>query len=100
MVFKLFNKDVNLLPEIFDQHKKAIIKNFRDDALATKRYILKQKRIHNLDSKYVIKYRNDIKAIPGYYPYMLCVSLIPNWAMDLIYKLYKNIKHDSNNAKD
>lgn len=92
ITFKLFNKDLNELYDEYNGIKKDIVKTFRDDALATRRYLLYKRLNKDIDLKLVRKYKKDIKYVKGYYGYMVALSLTPVFILKFLRKLYKLIK--------
>ena len=87
--FEVFNRDIKLLPEMFSSVKKDIIKNFRDDLLVSKRYLLQLKLGGVLSTQYVKKYKREIQIVKGYYLYMLLLSLTPNALLVGLQKVYR-----------
>ncbi len=92
LTFELFNMDVSLLYSDYNAVKKTIVKSFRDDSLASRRYLI-QKRINkDINIKLVRKYKRDIKCVHGYYGFMIFICLIPVFLLKMAKKLYKTIK--------
>ena len=92
LTFELFNKDIGLLYSDYDSVKKQIVKTFRADSLASKRYLI-QKRINkDINLKLVRKYKKDIKYVNGYYRFMIFICLVPRFVFKIVKKLYKFIK--------
>ena len=90
--FKVFDKDVYMLPKCFDEIKKEIICIFRDDVLATRKYLVHLKRRDVIKLRYVLKYKDDIQDVKGYFPFILILACIPTFCIEVIYKLYKLLK--------
>lgn len=92
LTFKVFNKDVDLLYSEYDNVKKEIVKTFRDDSLASKRYLIQKRLNKDINIKLVKKYKKDIKYVHGYYGFMIFICLVPVFVIKLLKKLYKIIK--------
>lgn len=90
--FEVFNRDVDMLPSLFEPVKCKIIKNFRDDCLVRKGYLIQLKLDNVLKPEYVWKYRKDIQAVEGYYLFMLTLSITPDFLLKAIRGLYKTVK--------
>ena len=90
--FEVFNRDVKFLPKMFFSVKKDIIKNFRDDLLVSKRYLVQLKMEGVLSHQYVKKYKKEIQVINGYYLFMLLLSFTPNALLIVLRKIYKTGK--------
>lgn len=90
--FRVFDKDVYMLPKYFDEVKKDIIRIFRDDVLVTKRYLIGLKRRGVIKLQYVLKYRDDIKDIEGYFPFIFVLACIPKQCIEIAYTIHKFVK--------
>lgn len=90
--FKVFDKDVYMLPKYFDEVKNDIIRNFRDDVLVTKRYLIGLKRRGVIKLKYVLKYKNDIQHVRGYYSFIFVLACIPSFCINAAYTMHKFVK--------
>ena len=90
--FKVFDKDVYMLPKCFDGIKKEIICNFRDDVLATREYLIHLKRRGVIKMRYVLKYKDDIQDVNGYFPFILLLACIPNFCIEIAYQSLKLLK--------
>lgn len=90
--FEVFNRDVALLPSMFSNVKNEIIKNFRDDELVSKRYLIKLKIRGVLTPKYIIKYKKEINIIKGYYGLMLFIAYVPDFLLISLVNIYKLLK--------
>ena len=76
----------------YDNEKKEIVKTFRDDSLASKRYLIQKRLNKDINIKLVKKYKKDIKYVHGYYGFMIFICLVPVFVIKLLKKLYKIIK--------
>lgn len=90
--FKVFDKDVYMLPKCFDEIKKEIICIFRDDVLATRKYLIHLKRRGVIKMKYVLKYKDDIQNVKGYFPFILLLACIPNFCIEIAYQFSKLLR--------
>lgn len=90
--FSLFNQAVALLPNNYDSVKHRIIKFFRDDSLATKRFLLKLRMDGTLTYHLNKKYEKDIRFIDGIYWYMIFLTIIPKTVLKTCYNTLKSIK--------
>lgn len=90
--FKVFDKDVYMLPKCFNDVKTDIIRIFRDDALVTKKYLIRLKRRGVIKLKYVLKYKNDIRHVRGYYSFIFALACIPSFCMDAAYTIHKFVR--------
>ena len=90
--FKVFDKDVYMLPKYFDEVKNDIIRIFRDDVLVTKRYLIGLKRRGVIKLKYVLKYKNDIQHVRGYYSFIFALACIPSFCINVAYTMHKFVK--------
>lgn len=90
--FRVFNRDVALLPSRFNSIKQDIIKTFRSDLLVSKRYLLHLKYNGVLNLQYVRKYKKDIQAVKGDYLFMLALSVVPCAMLNVINRILKNGK--------
>lgn len=93
ITFKIFNKDLNLLYDEYDDVKKDIVRTFRDDSLATRGYLLVKRINKDINLKLVRKYGKDIQYVEGYYGYMIALSLTPAFLLKVLRKLRKIIKN-------
>ncbi len=90
--FRVFDKDVFMLPECFEAVKNDIIRIFRDDVLANRSYLIHLKRRGVIKLKYVLKYKDDIQDIKGYFPFMFVLACIPKPCIEIAYKIHKLLK--------
>lgn len=90
--FKVFDKDVYMLPKYFDDVKNDIIRIFRDDVLVTRRYLICLKRLGVIKLKYVLKYKNDIQHVRGYYSFIFSIACIPSFFINAAYTMHKFMK--------
>lgn len=90
--FKVFDKDVYMLPKCFNEVKNDIICIFRDDVLVTKSYLIHLKRRGVIKLKYVLKYKDDIQDIKGYFPFIFVLACIPKPCIEIAYKIHKLVK--------
>lgn len=90
--FKVFDKDVYMLPKYFDDVKNDIIRIFRDDVLVTRRYLIRLKRLGVIKLKYVLKYKNDIQHVRGYYSFIFALACIPSFCINAAYTMHKFVK--------
>lgn len=90
--FKVFDKDVYMLPQCFNDVKKDIIKIFRDDFLVTKTYLVHLKRRGVIKMRYVLKYKDAIQDVNGYFPFILMLACIPNFCIEIACKALKLLK--------
>ncbi|MCI6008960.1 MAG: glycosyltransferase [Anaerostipes hadrus] len=93
--FKVFDKDVYMLPKYFDEVKNDIICIFRNDVLATRRYLIHLKRQNVIKLRYVLKYKNDIQDVKGYFPFILVLACIPKFCVEIAYNTLKLLKGGS-----
>ena len=76
--FVNFNRGIELLSCWYEPtDKKQIIKQFRQDSLVSKRYLIHLRRIGTLNVRSVRKYKFAIYNIPSTYMLMFLYSLIP-----------------------
>ena len=90
--FRVFDKDVYMLPKCFDEVKNDIICIFRNDVLVTKRYLIHLKRRGVIKLKYVLKYKNDIQHVRGYFSFIFALACIPSFCIDVAYTMHKFVK--------
>lgn len=90
--FRVFDKDVYMLPKCFDEVKNDIIRIFRDDFLVTKRYLIYLKQRGVIKLRYVLKYKNDIQDIRGYFSFIFMLACIPNFCIAVPLQVYKFLK--------
>ena len=72
--------------------KKQMVKGLWDDSLVSFRYLLHLRRIGNLNSRMVQKYKSEIKTVPAVYRRMKLISSIPQPVIQMIYRFKKRIK--------
>lgn len=91
-VFLKFNKAIELLPKLYNNEKKNIIKFFRNDALVRNTYLLnlRSKGVLNYDS--IKKYKKEIIKVDGFYYKMIIFCIIPKRLASWIIKLKSVIK--------
>lgn len=87
LTFKALNKIVFMLPDFYNDVKLEMIKVFRNDCLATKKYLIGKRASKTITLKLTKKYREDIKAVRGYYHFMLFLSIIPSFLIRFAYKI-------------
>lgn len=90
--FRVFDKDVYMLPKCFDTVKNDIIRIFRDDFLVTRKYLIHLKRRDVIKPKYVLKYKDDIQDIKGYFHFVFVLACIPKFCIEIAYKTHKLLK--------
>lgn len=92
--FKVFDKDVYMLPKCFDEVKNDIICIFRNDALVTKTYLIHLKRRGVIKLRYILKYKNEIQHVRGYFLFIIVLACTPNFCIEIAYKIHKLVKGD------
>lgn len=90
--FKVFDKDVYMLPKCFNDVKNDIIRIFRNDVLVTRRYLIRLKLLGVIKLKYVLKYKNDIQHVRGYYSFIFALACMPTLFIEIAYKIHKLVK--------
>lgn len=90
--FRVFDKDVYMLPKYFNEVKDDIIRIFRDDVLVTKSYLINLKMQNVIKLKYVMKYKNDIQHVRGYFFLIFVLACIPKPFIEVVYKIHKLLK--------
>lgn len=85
--FKVFDKDVYMLPKYFDDIKDDIIRIFRDDVLVTRKYLVQLKLRGVIKLKYVLKYKDDIQHVRGYFLFIFVLACIPKLFLEVAYKI-------------
>lgn len=93
--FRVFDKDVYMLPKYFDEVKNDIICIFRNDVLVTKSYLINLKIQNVIKLKYIMKYKNDIQHVRGYFLFIFALACIPKSFLEVAYKIRMmfNTKH-------
>ncbi|MBO6205818.1 MAG: glycosyltransferase [Lachnospiraceae bacterium] len=94
VTMKVLNKDIDILPHRYDDVKDKMIEYVRNDSLASRRFLRELRYEKTLTFARTIKYRKDIRRVPGLYIYMLVLSICPIKALQLLKKL-KNLKKKS-----
>lgn len=92
LTFEIFDKDVYMLPTCFDEIKDEIIRIFRDDTMATKRKLIHLKRRGVIKLEYVLKYKKSIQDVNGYFGFIFVLACMPNFCIEVAYKIYKLLK--------
>ncbi len=92
VTFTMFNEAVEMLPNCYDGVKDDIVTFFRNDSLATRRYIARLRGNGTINLKRTLKYKKDINRVSGLFGYMLFVSLIPECLLNTLYNFYVFIK--------
>ena len=96
-VYKQFNECVNALPNVYDEHKKYMIRFFRNDVLTTRKFLFHQRRKGVLTYEKIKLYKKEICVIDGYWNYMLMLSFVPQFVCQIVYKIWEYIKRWNNN---
>lgn len=78
MNFKVLNRDVGLLCDTYNDVKKSLILQLRNDVLVTKRNMITLRKAKVITLKRTLKYKQDIRVVPGFYLFMIGISLIPS----------------------
>lgn len=92
-VFVKFNLGISLLPIMYSDSKKSIIRFFRLDALVKTTYLLHLRSKGVIKRSFVKKYKNDIINVDGFYYKMLLFCFIPRKIATLLYAFKPIVKY-------